>query len=187
MWTKFHEFFRYLLIRLGLFRCRSWLDFRSWRHLFCRSSFWRFTFSTFDVFSVGFVSTLVFGLLFLLFTCSPEIIKMFKFKHLEDKYSKWKKYLLGFFAVSASISAKSAALAASMASSISSNPSSSSSLSSFFLGARLLWPRKNKDKNTMRENDQVQKSTVFENHRKSLIQHCERSELRLHFEWTKVD
>ena len=26
--------------------------------------------------------------------------------------------------------------------------------------------------------------TVFENHRKSLIQHCERSELRLHFEWT---
>ena len=29
-------------------------------------------------------------------------------------------------------------------------------------------------------------STVFENHRKSLIQHCERSELRLHFESTKV-
>ena len=29
--------------------------------------------------------------------------------------------------------------------------------------------------------------TVFENHRKSLIQHCERSELRLDFEWTKVD
>ena len=28
--------------------------------------------------------------------------------------------------------------------------------------------------------------TVFENHRKSPIQHCERSELRLHFEWTKV-
>ena len=28
--------------------------------------------------------------------------------------------------------------------------------------------------------------TVFENHRKSLIQHCERSELLLHFEWTKV-
>ena len=28
--------------------------------------------------------------------------------------------------------------------------------------------------------------TVFENHRKSLFQHCERSELRLHFEWTKV-
>ena len=27
--------------------------------------------------------------------------------------------------------------------------------------------------------------TVFENHRKSRIQHCERSELRLHFEWTK--
>ena len=30
-------------------------------------------------------------------------------------------------------------------------------------------------------------STVFENHRKSLIQHCERSELRLRFEWTKVN
>ena len=29
-------------------------------------------------------------------------------------------------------------------------------------------------------------NTVFENHRKSLIQLCERSELRLHFEWTKV-
>ena len=30
-------------------------------------------------------------------------------------------------------------------------------------------------------------STVFENHPKSLIQHCERSELRLHFEWRKVN
>ena len=29
-------------------------------------------------------------------------------------------------------------------------------------------------------------STVFENYRKSLIQFCERSELRLHFERTKV-
>ena len=29
--------------------------------------------------------------------------------------------------------------------------------------------------------------TVFENHRKSLIQHCERSQLRLRFEWTKVN
>ena len=29
-------------------------------------------------------------------------------------------------------------------------------------------------------------STVFENRRKSLIQHCKRSELRLHFEWTKI-
>ena len=28
--------------------------------------------------------------------------------------------------------------------------------------------------------------TVFENHRKCLIQHCERSELHLHFEWPKV-
>ena len=29
--------------------------------------------------------------------------------------------------------------------------------------------------------------TVFENYRKSRIQHCERRELRLHFEWTKVN
>ena len=29
-------------------------------------------------------------------------------------------------------------------------------------------------------------ATVFKNHRKSTIQQCERSELRLHFEWTKV-
>ena len=29
-------------------------------------------------------------------------------------------------------------------------------------------------------------STVFKNHRKSLIQHCECSELRLHCEWAKV-
>ena len=29
--------------------------------------------------------------------------------------------------------------------------------------------------------------TLFENYLKSLIQHCERSELRLHFEWTKVN
>ena len=36
----------------------------------------------------------------------------------------------------------------------------------------------------LRVNKQV---TVFENHRKSLIQHCEGSELRLHFEWPKVD
>ena len=28
--------------------------------------------------------------------------------------------------------------------------------------------------------------TVFENHRKSRIQYCERSELRLRFEWTNV-
>ena len=30
------------------------------------------------------------------------------------------------------------------------------------------------------------KFILFENHRKSRIQHCERSELRLHFECTKV-
>ena len=29
-------------------------------------------------------------------------------------------------------------------------------------------------------------NTVFEYHRKSLIQDCERSELRLHFEWLKA-
>ena len=29
-------------------------------------------------------------------------------------------------------------------------------------------------------------TTVFENHRKSLIQDCERSELRLQFDWTNV-
>ena len=29
--------------------------------------------------------------------------------------------------------------------------------------------------------------TVFENHKKSLIQHCERSELCLRFEWTKIN
>ena len=28
---------------------------------------------------------------------------------------------------------------------------------------------------------------MFENHRKSLIQDCERSKQRLHFEWTKID
>ena len=33
----------------------------------------------------------------------------------------------------------------------------------------------------------VLQSTVFENHRKSLIQHCERSELHLQLEWTKVN
>ena len=33
----------------------------------------------------------------------------------------------------------------------------------------------------------LQMCTVFENHRKSCIQHCERSELRLHYEWAKVN
>ena len=32
----------------------------------------------------------------------------------------------------------------------------------------------------------IEKNTVVENHRKSLIQYCERSELRSHFEWTKA-
>ena len=35
--------------------------------------------------------------------------------------------------------------------------------------------------------DILESSTVFENHIKSLIQHCERSELHLHFKWTKVN
>ena len=33
--------------------------------------------------------------------------------------------------------------------------------------------------------EKSEEDTVFENHRKSLIQHCNRSELHLHFEWTK--
>ena len=37
-----------------------------------------------------------------------------------------------------------------------------------------------------KRNCKERKITVFENHRKSLIQHCERSELLLHFELTKV-
>ena len=42
----------------------------------------------------------------------------------------------------------------------------------------------------MRKGRKVQVSylrTVFDNHRKSLIPHSERSELRLHFELTKVN
>ena len=34
---------------------------------------------------------------------------------------------------------------------------------------------------------QIHFHTMFENLPKSRIQHCERSELRLHFEWTKVN
>ena len=30
------------------------------------------------------------------------------------------------------------------------------------------------------------RNTVFENHPKSRIHHCERSKIRLHFEWTKL-
>ena len=39
---------------------------------------------------------------------------------------------------------------------------------------------------TMDKTKNTSKGTVFENHRKSLMQHCERRELRIHFEWTKV-
>ena len=46
-------------------------------------------------------------------------------------------------------------------------------------------------RNTWMRNDtghtETPSFTVFENYRKSLIQHCERSELRLRFEWTKVN
>ena len=38
-----------------------------------------------------------------------------------------------------------------------------------------------------KEKDILTFVTVFENLPKSRIQHCERSELRLHFEWTKVN
>ena len=37
-----------------------------------------------------------------------------------------------------------------------------------------------------RHKDPFKNTTLFENHRKSHIQHCERSELRLRFQWTKV-
>ena len=47
-----------------------------------------------------------------------------------------------------------------------------------------LEPRK-KEKCTLIQKDS--ELTVFENYRKSLIRHCERSELRLHLEWTKVN
>ena len=37
-----------------------------------------------------------------------------------------------------------------------------------------------------RQENEFKKLTVFENHRKSRIQHCERSELHLHFESDSV-
>ena len=62
---------------------------------------------------------------------------------------------------------------------------------------RLFLRQKNQASNTVFRNNEkslLAKSsllihcriTVFENHPKSLIQNCERSELRLQFEWTKV-
>ena len=47
-------------------------------------------------------------------------------------------------------------------------------------------PLKNSAWEMVAPNTEISFFTVFENHRKSLIQHCERSELCLHFEWTKV-
>ena len=38
----------------------------------------------------------------------------------------------------------------------------------------------------LKVNIRYKNSIVFKNLRTSLIQHCERSELRLHLEWTKV-
>ena len=40
---------------------------------------------------------------------------------------------------------------------------------------------------TIIRDSRVSEYTVFENRRKSLIQHCKRSELRLYFEWTKIN
>ena len=45
----------------------------------------------------------------------------------------------------------------------------------------------NKNNNKNNNKKKIQRCTVFENHRKSLIQHCKRSKLHLHFEWTKVN
>ena len=39
-----------------------------------------------------------------------------------------------------------------------------------------------KEKPKLELRNDCKQSTVFENHRKSRVQHCERSELRLHFE-----
>ena len=41
--------------------------------------------------------------------------------------------------------------------------------------------------NLRKEEIQMQTTTVFENHRKSLLQHFDRIELRLRFEWTKLN
>ena len=59
------------------------------------------------------------------------------------------------------------------------------------LAMKLKWCRKHHvEIASMREwwgSSKMQKfGTVFENQPKSRIQHCERSELRLHFEWTKI-
>ena len=47
-------------------------------------------------------------------------------------------------------------------------------------------PKKEGKKNMKKKKKKTRK-TVQKKNRKSLIQHCERSELRLHFEWRKVD
>ena len=52
---------------------------------------------------------------------------------------------------------------------------------------KLVKPQKGLKDPGNRKGDPERFRAMFENHRKSLIQHCERSELRLHFEWTKVN
>ena len=60
------------------------------------------------------------------------------------------------------------------------------------LQSRILWmiqqPPLLRNSNVNFSNLVVSRTTrmVFENHSKILIQHYERSELRLHFEWTQV-
>ena len=70
----------------------------------------------------------------------------------------------------------------------------SNGLCSLFMSSRESWSQTLGDASLMKTSKSVNhestlrsNSTVFENHRKSLIQRCERSELRLHFEWTKVN
>ena len=54
-----------------------------------------------------------------------------------------------------------------------------------FIGNSTDWPYEVNDE-SIEHTSRVSFVTVFENDRKSLIQHCEQNELRLHFEWSKV-
>ena len=47
--------------------------------------------------------------------------------------------------------------------------------------------RKEKDLVQIVNTHQTKVFTVFENHRKSRVQNCKRSQLRLHFKWTKIN
>ena len=55
-----------------------------------------------------------------------------------------------------------------------------------FIGNSTDWPYEVNDE-SIEHTSRVSFVTVFENDRKSLIQHCERSKPSLHFEWTKID